>query len=263
MSVSGLPVFDDTGRFLGHRGVGRHITERKNAEDALRRGAAYLAEAQRLSHTGTSVFNETGNIYWSEECYRIWGLDPLQGIPSHETVQHRILPDDRDKVRDVIRKALHYKGEHAIEFGIVLSDGTVKHIQTISHPLLSKHGEPVEIVATHIDVTERKLAQEQSERLRQLEADLAHMHRLGIMGELTASLAHEVLHPIAAARNNARAGMRFLERSPPNLGEVKEALASVVKDADRANDIVGRIRDHIKKAPPQKDLFDLNEAIMR
>ena len=83
----------------------------------------------------------------------------------------------------------------------------------------------MEIVATHVDVTERIRAQEQHEKLRQLESDLAHMNRLSIMGELTASLAHEILHPIATARNNARAGMRFLEMSPPDLGEVKEALA--------------------------------------
>jgi PAS domain S-box-containing protein len=261
VSVSGLPVFDESGRFVGYRGVGRHITDRKRAEEALRRSEAYLAEAQRLSHTGTSVFNATGNLYWSEECYRIWQLDPLQGIPNHETVQQRIHPDDRDRVREVIRKALHQEGEHAVEFRIVLPNGTVKHIETISHPLLPKHGETVEIVATHVDVTERRRAQEQSERLRQLEADLAHMNRLGIMGELTASLAHEILHPIATARNNARAGMRFLETSPPNLTEVMEALGCVVRDADRAKDIVARIRDHIKKAPPRNDRFDVNEAI--
>jgi C4-dicarboxylate-specific signal transduction histidine kinase len=81
------------------------------------------------------------------------------------------------------------------------------------------------------------------------------------MGELTASLAHEILHPIATARNNARAGMRFLEMSPSNLGEVKEALACVVRDADRAKDIVDRMREHIKKAPPRREPFDLNEAI--
>jgi C4-dicarboxylate-specific signal transduction histidine kinase len=87
------------------------------------------------------------------------------------------------------------------------------------------------------------------------------MNRLSMMGELTASLAHEILHPIATARNNARAGMRFLDMSPPNLGEVRDALSLVVRDADRAKDIVGRVREHIKKAPPRRELFDLNEAI--
>ena len=87
------------------------------------------------------------------------------------------------------------------------------------------------------------------------------MNRVSTMGELAASLAHEVLHPIATARNNARAGMRFLEMSPPNLEEVKDALGCVVRDADRAKDIVGRMRDHVKKAPPRKERFDLNEAV--
>ena len=81
MSVSGLPVFDKPGRFIGYRGVGRHITERKKAEEALRRSEAYLAEAQRLSHTGTLAFNATSPLYWSEESYRIWGFDPSARPP--------------------------------------------------------------------------------------------------------------------------------------------------------------------------------------
>jgi C4-dicarboxylate-specific signal transduction histidine kinase len=116
-------------------------------------------------------------------------------------------------------------------------------------------------VAFVLDLTERKRAEEEHEKLRQLESDLAHVNRLSIMGELAASLAHEVLHPIATARNNARAGTRFLEMSPPNLDEAKAALGCVVRDADRAKDIVGRMRDHIKKAPPQREPFDLNEAV--
>ena len=87
------------------------------------------------------------------------------------------------------------------------------------------------------------------------------MHRLSIMGALAASLAHEILHPIATARNNARAATRFLEMNPPDLGEVREALGCIVRDADRAKDIVGRIRDHVRKTPPRIDRFDLNEAI--
>jgi len=81
------------------------------------------------------------------------------------------------------------------------------------------------------------------------------------MGELTAPLAHEILHPIASSRNNARAAMRFLDMSPPKMTEVREALASIVRNADRGKDIVDRIRDHIKKAPPQNDRFEINQAI--
>ena len=238
----------------------RDATERKRAEDALRRSEAYLVEAQRLSHTGTIVFNATGPVYWSEESYRIWDLDPLQGLPDLETVLQRIHPDDRDRANKEAFEALHQARSYTFEFRIVLADGTVKYLESTGHPLLSSGGQP-EMVATHVDVTERKRAQEEHERLRQLEADLAHVNRISIMGELAASLAHEILHPIATARNNARAGMRFLELSPPNLGEVKEALALVVRDADRAKDIVGRMRDHIKKAPPRREPFDLNEAI--
>jgi C4-dicarboxylate-specific signal transduction histidine kinase len=110
-------------------------------------------------------------------------------------------------------------------------------------------------------VTERKRAEDEHERLRQLESDLAQMNRLGMMGELAASLAHEITQPIAAGRNNARAALNFLDQQPPDLGEVREALGCVVGDADRAGQIVDRIRDHIKKAPPRKHRFDLNEAI--
>ena len=90
------------------------------------------------------------------------------------------------------------------------------------------------MVATHIDVTERKRAQKElSQRLRELELRVGVRIARSIMGELTASLAHEILHPIATARNNARAGMRLLDMTPPDLGEVKEALSCVVRDADR------------------------------
>jgi PAS domain S-box-containing protein len=260
VSVSGLPIFDKSGRFIGYRGVGRHITERKKVEEALRRSEAYLAEAQRLSRTGTIVFNATGPVYWSEESYRIWNLDPRRGLPELETVLQRIHPDDREIANNEAFEALRQKRKYAIEFRIVLPDGTIKYLESTGHPLLSADGEP-EMIATQIDVTERKLAQAEHEKLRQLESDLAHMNRLSIMGELTASLAHEILHPIATARNNARSGLRFLDLNPVDLGEVREALECVVRDTDRGKDIVGRIREHIKKAPPRKERFDINEAI--
>jgi PAS domain S-box-containing protein len=261
VSVSGLPVFDELGRFIGYRGVGRHITERKRAEEALRRSEAYLAEAERLANSGAFAYSPKGSLYWSEGLYRLWAFDPQEGIPSRQSWWQRVHPDDRDRVHEQHQDALHQKRDYAIDYRIVLPDGTVKHVRAIGHPSYSASGELIEVVGTTLDVTERKRAREEHERARQLETDLAHMNRLNIMGELTASLAHEVLHPIGAARNNARAGMNFLETNPPKLAKVKEALGCVVRDADRAKDIVGRIRDHIKKAPPRMELFDLNGAI--
>ena len=113
-------------------------------------------------------------------------------------------------------------------------------------------------VAFVLDLTERKRAEE---ALHKLGSDFAHMNRISIMGELAASLSHEITQPIASARNNARAAQNFLDMQPPDLGEIREAVACVVSDVDRAGDIIDRIREQIKKAPPRKQRCDLNGAI--
>jgi C4-dicarboxylate-specific signal transduction histidine kinase len=114
---------------------------------------------------------------------------------------------------------------------------------------------------TEIKNLNEELAKREREKLRQLESDLAHMNRVSMMGGLVASLSHEITQPIASAGNNARAAQNFLDMQPPDLGEVREALSCVVGDTDRAGDMIGRMRDQIKKAPPRKEQFDLNEAI--
>ncbi|MGA8708416.1 MAG: ATP-binding protein, partial [Steroidobacteraceae bacterium] len=232
------------------------LTERKRVEAAL-------SQAQRLSRTGHWIYNATTMryLYWSDESYRIWGFDPLQGLPSLQSMWERIHPEDRDRVRGAVQETVHQKTHFTAEFRLLLPDGTIKWVEGTSYHVFSPRGTLAEVITTTVDVTERRRAQDEREKLRQLELDFAHMNRVSMMGELAATLSHEILHPIATARNNARAGMRFLEMNPPNLGEVREALVCVVRDADRARDIVGRMRDHIKKAPPRKECFDLNAAI--
>jgi PAS domain S-box-containing protein len=258
-----LPVFSATGKLVEIIATAVDVTERKRAEDTLRRGEAWLAQAQRLSHSGTWVLDGTTRhfLYWSDESYRIWGFDPLQGLPSRDDMWERIHPDDRERLWGEVQEALREQRDFFEEFRILLPDGTVKYLEANTHHEFSPLGVLLEVVCTNVDVTERKRAQDERERLRQLEADLAHINRVSTMGELAASLSHEILHPIATARNNARAGMRFLELNPPNLNEVREALGCVVRDADRAKDIVGRIRNQIKRAPPRIELFGLNEAV--
>jgi hypothetical protein len=140
-------------------------------------------------------------------------------------------------------------------------NGSPMCVKASGKPVFDGNGEFRRYRGAGADVTASRSAQEAHERLRQLESDLAHMNRLSVMGELAASLVHEVTQPIGSARNNARAALNFLDNDPPDLGEVREALGCVVGDADRARDIINRIRPHIEKAAPQKDRISLNEVI--
>jgi PAS domain S-box-containing protein len=259
----GEPLRDREGQIVQWYGLSVDIDERKKAEERLRRSESYLAEAQRLSHTGTWVLDARAMRYlhWSDEAYRIWGFDPLQGPPSRENMWQRIHPDDRDRVWGEVQEALRQKRDFSSEFRILLPDGTIKYLEAATYHVFSSSGALAEAVSTQIDVTERKRAQDEHERLVQLESDLAHMNRLSRMGELVASLIHEITQPIGSARNNARAALNFFDKQPQDLSEIREALGCIVGDADRAGQIVDRIRDHIKKAPLRKDRVDLNEAI--
>jgi transcriptional regulator with GAF, ATPase, and Fis domain len=124
--------------------------ENKLTHEQLRRSEAYLAEAERLSHTGSWAFNAREHRYWSQELFRIWGFDPQQGLPDRETMLHRIHPEDRDGMQNGVCE----KRDYDVEFRIVLPEGTVKHIHGLGHPVFSASGELVEVIGTQRDVTE-------------------------------------------------------------------------------------------------------------
>jgi PAS domain S-box-containing protein len=159
-------VLNDAGEVATVVGTAIDITERKRAEEALRRSEAYLAEAQRVTHTGSFSYQPGGALlYCSDETLQIWGFDLQQPIPNHELFRQRIHPGDRDRVHARAEASVETKTDWDDEFRIVLPDGTVKHIQGIHHPVFGSSGELREVVGTHIDITQRKRAEEERSRL--------------------------------------------------------------------------------------------------
>jgi len=169
----GVPLRDEDGHIVKWYGVTTDIEDRKRAEEALRCSESYLAEAQRLSQTGSWAWSPEQDIrYWSEECYRVLSFDPQDGLPRFEDFFQRIHPDDQPGFRELIQTAIREKAEWEADYRIAHPDGAIRDIHVVSHPVLSASGHLVEFVGTVIDVTERKRAEEE---LRRSEMELQQL----------------------------------------------------------------------------------------
>jgi signal transduction histidine kinase/CheY-like chemotaxis protein len=239
----------------------RERAERKRAEEAFRRSEMYLAEAQRLSHTGSFGWDPaSGEIYWSDETYRIFECEPTIE-PTVQLVLDRTHPDDRMRLRRIIDRASIERSEFTAEQRLMMADGSVKHVRAVAHPSTGADPESFVFVGAVMDITERKRAEEGRERLRQLEADLAYMNRVSMMGELAASLAHEIKQPIAAAAINAEACRRWLRGDTPDVTEASEAASATVAAMTRASGIIDRVSSLYRRGTPERELVDLNEIV--
>jgi PAS domain-containing protein len=259
-----VPLQDERGEIVKWYGTATDIEDRKRAEDALRRSEGYLAEAQRLTRSGSWAWNvRTDALFWSQEVYRIYECDPEKMTPTWSYLLGRVHPEDRPAIEQRARRESTQRQwiDSVGDFRIVFPDGRIKHLHSIAHPVTDESGEITEIVGTVMDVTERWRADEERERLRQVQADLAYLSRVTTMGELAASLAHEIRQPITAAVTDAKTCLRWLRRDYPDLEEAREAASRMVKDTTRAADIIGSISLLFKKGPLQRQVVDVNELI--
>ena len=232
------------------------VTERKEAENALRQSEMYLAEAQRLSRTGSFGWRvASGEIIWSEETFRMFGYDKAPSI-KHATVFQRVHPEDRARVEQTIDRASSDGKDFEHGYRLLMPDGSVKHVHATAHAVTDASG-GIEFVGAVTDVTSRKRAEAE---LHEAQANLAHVTRVTALGELAASIAHEVNQPLAAVVTNAAACLRWLDREPANLKEARGTLQSIINDGNRAGEVIQRVRALVNKTTDRKALH-INEVV--
>jgi PAS domain S-box-containing protein len=234
------------------------ITERRHAEEELRRSETYLAEGQRLSHTGSWSWNaSSGELYWSREHFRICGLDPDKEKPTYPEMDV-IHPQDRSFVEETFEKAIRERSHFELKCRVVHKDATIRYVHSLAHPVFNQSGELTEYVGTIMDITESKQAEQ---TLQKAQADLAHVTRVSTLGELTASIAHELNQPLGAIVTNGNASLRLLARESPDLDGGREAIECMISDALRASEVIKRIRTLLRKATSEMTPLNMNETI--
>jgi signal transduction histidine kinase len=225
-------------------------------QEKLQQSEAYLSEAQRLSHTGSFGWKvASGEMLWSEETFRIFQYD-RHVTPTVELGLQRVHPQDLSIVTETIERASQARTDFDHEHRLLMPDGSVKHVHVVAHVVGEEGG--VEFMGSIMDITGQKRA---DESLWEAQAELAHASRVTTMGELTASLAHEVNQPIAAALTNAETCLIWLDRETPNIEEARAAARRIVQDATRAAEIISRTRRLFTKGGRARERLDINDLI--
>ena len=236
--------------------MGHDIEDQKRAERALQRSETYLAEAQRLSNMGSFGWRiGTEEIFWSKETYRIMGFDETVE-PTIGLLLQRVHPDDRKLVQQQLDRAVRGEPDYDYEHRLLMPDGDIKHLHVRAHRQVEAGEE--ELVGALMDVTATRKAQE---ALQIAHTALAHVTRVSTLGEMSASIAHEVNQPLAAIVTNAESSLRWLSRQTPDTEEAVTGIRKIVTDAHRASEVIRRIREFSKKVDPEMIRLDINEVV--
>ena len=210
-----------------------------------------------MSRTGSFGWSvATGKIIWSDETFRIFGYDKAPSVTVDMLVQ-RTHPDDRAAVQQTIDRAARDGKDFSHEYRLLMPDGSVTYVHAVARAVKDASGN-IEFVGAVTDVTATRRAEQ---ALRQSQAELAHVTRVTTLGELTASIAHEVNQPLAAIVTNGEVSLRLLDRETPDLAEVREAVGDMISNGRRASEIIQRLRSLSRKTETQKVALDINGAI--
>jgi PAS domain S-box-containing protein len=249
------PVLDGQGRIDRWYVAAFDIDDRKRAEAQVEQAYLRLAEAQRLSKTGSFITDLLGDDHdWSEEAFRIFEFDPGAKV-TVQMIRNAIHPDDLPTFEGVIARGMTGTD---VDFGfrIITSQGAVKHLRGMARVMAQIGGRPLFIGAFQ-DVTQSKLAEEALDKAR---SELAHVARIATLNALTASIAHEVNQPLSGIITNASTCRRMLDGNPPNIEGARETARRIIRDGNRASDVITRLRALFGKKDFTLEPLDLNEA---
>jgi PAS domain S-box-containing protein len=263
VSLLAVPVTTTSGDQLMNYAIYRDITDRKRAEERLRESEARFQEMADTAPvliwmTGTDALCNYFNKPWLEFTGRTMEQEVQQDATTGWI--KGVHPDDVQGCFDNFLPAFHARQPFRMEYRLRRADGEYRWLIESGIPRYAG-GEFAGYIGSNIDITELKHAEEERERLRQAQSELAHINRVTTMGELAASIAHEIKQPISAAHTNAKTCLRWLGRDRPDIEEAREAASRMIKDAARASEIISRIRALFKKGESQREWVDVNEVI--
>jgi PAS domain S-box-containing protein len=222
----------------------------------LQASETYLAEAQKLSHTGSFGWNiSNGKIYWSAETFRIFEFKPTAQV-TVAAVLDRTHPEDRSALQQMMEMASRDRLAFEAEHRLLFPDGTVKYLRIISHPFTDDEN-CQEFVGAVTDITDRKRAEEALSKAR---SELAKVARITSLGVLTATIAHEVSQPLSGIITNSSTCLRMLSADPPNVDGARETAKRTLRDGNRASEVITRVRALFRKKEFALETLDLNDA---
>jgi PAS domain S-box-containing protein len=250
------PLRDESGAIVKWYGTNTDIDDRKRAEEELRRSEAFLADAQRLSLTGSFWWRvATDEIAWSGQVYRIFEFDAGEPV-TLERIGTRVHPDDATLFSDLVANARAAGSDFECEMRLLMPDRSVRYLHVVAHAARDRSG-GLEYLGAVQDVTERRRSEQ---ALDQARSELAQVARITTLGTLTASIAHEVNQPLAGIVANASTCLRMLAADPPNLEGARETARRTIRDGHRASDVVTRVRGLFGRKDTAAERVDLNEA---
>ena len=255
-----MPRYDTQGNFAGYIGSCVDVTELINKDAALREFEERVRLAAKAAHLGVWELDAATNEMWMSDSARALFQFDSETRVNHALLQDRVHPEDRALRDSAVKAAIETHGEYKIEYRVLLPDGTLRWMGSSGRCVTGENGKGTRLIGVSIDITPRKIAEAEARRYHE---EVGHLSRVAAVGEMAASIAHELNQPLSGIISNAAAGQRFIARGKVDLQEIRDLLGDIMADGRRAGDVIRGIQSMVRKGVPGRQRVNLNDLVMR